>query len=94
MGEEVFGVPEKKRPGACAYFGVLIFFGWGWGKNVLFDFYSIVSVLALLHIRHATLLDVLLHLYTTLLVFETKRETFRRDPRQTKVKPLVLVRIL
>ena len=34
------------------------------GNNVLFHFYSIVRVLALPHIRHATLLDVLLHFYT------------------------------
>ena len=32
--------------------------GVGWGTNVLFDFYS-VNVLALPHIRHATLLGVL-----------------------------------
>ena len=42
-------------------FGVV---GVGWGKNVLFDFYSIASALALPHIRHATLLDVLLHFHT------------------------------
>ena len=42
-------------------FGVV---GVGWGNNVLFDFYSIVSALALPHIHHATLLDVLLHFHT------------------------------
>ena len=36
--------------------------GWGRGNNVLFDFYSIVSVRQ--HMRHATLLDVLLQFHT------------------------------
>ena len=35
-----------------------------WGNNVRFGFYSIVSVLALPHVRHATLLHVLLHFHT------------------------------
>ena len=42
--------------------------GVGWGNNVLFDFYSVGSVLALpnihQHIYHAMLLDVLLHFHT------------------------------
>ena len=42
-------------------FGVV---GVGWGNNVLFDFYSIASALALPHIRHAMLLDVLLRFHT------------------------------
>ena len=36
----------------------------GWDNNVHFDFNYIVHSLALPHIRHATLLDVLLHFHT------------------------------
>jgi hypothetical protein len=61
---------------------VLIFWrldilGWegvGWGNSVLFDFYSIVKVLALPHIRHASLLDVILHFQKKELFGETLGE--------------------
>ena len=57
----VFGVNASKRPCACWYFGGG---GVGWENNVHFDFNYIVHSLALPHIRHATLLDVLLHFHT------------------------------
>ena len=46
---------------------VLFFWGWrvgGWGNNVLFDYYYMVRSLALPHIRHARLLEFLLHFHT------------------------------
>ena len=53
---EVLGVNATKRPCACCdFFGGV---GGGWGGLIMF---IAVRSLTLLHIRHATLLYVLLH---------------------------------
>ena len=63
----VFGVNTSKRPCACGYIGCGGF-GVGWDVNLHCDCNHIVRSLALPHIRHATLLHVLLHFHTNVML--------------------------
>ena len=63
----VFGVNTSKRPCACGYIGCGGF-GVGWDVSLHCDCNHIVRSLALPHIRHATLLHVLLHFHTNVML--------------------------
>ena len=81
-----FGVNTSKRPCACGYFGC----GGGWwggvGRdvNVHCDCNHTVRSLALPHIRHATLLHVLLHFHTYVMLRTTSA---RKAPKIAKLCP-------